>query len=255
MDEVVSKHYLKEAQEQKLKPTSTMPDQNIRRLEIQTILKYLNDGEKCLEVGCGNGYASIEISKIKKLELLGIDATEELIKLAKKQSTQGVRGTINFTFGDILKFDTKISYDTVFSIRCVINLLKWEEQKVALTNMANSVKTNGNLILLEAFSDGLENLNQAISELGLDPISPASHNLHLRKEKIIPHLKQSGLELFIEDNFLSSYYFGTRVIYPSLAKANNQEMVKNSKIDIFFSYLPPYGNFSHIKILGFKKQQ
>ena len=34
---------------------------------------------------------------------------------------------------------------------------------------------------------------------------------------------------------------------------NNIEMVKNSNIDLFFSYFLPVGNFSHIKILQFKK--
>jgi len=253
MDEIVSKHYLEEAQEQQLKPTSTMPDQNVRRLEIQNIVKYLNDGEKCLEVGCGNGYASIMISKIKQLELSSIDATEELIKLAKKQSTQGVKGTVNFSFGDILKFDTINSFDTVFSIRCIINILNWDEQKKALSNMARSIRNNGRIVLLETFSDGLEELNKAREELGLPPIKAAAFNLHLDKQNVVRHLKNFGFELFIEDNFLSTYYFGTRVIYPALAKACNCKLVFNSKIDEFFSLMPSYGNLAHIKILGFKK--
>lgn len=253
MDEIVSNHYLEEAQEQQLKPTSTMPDQNIRRLEIQNIIKYLNDGEKCLEVGCGNGYASIEISKIKQLELLSIDATQELIKLAKKQSTQGIKGTINFSFEDILKFDTINSFDTVFSIRCIINILNWNDQKKSLTNITRSIRNHGRIILLETFTDGLQELNKAREELGFPPIKAAPFNLHLDKQKVISHFKSLGFKLIIEDNFLSTYYFWTRVIYPAVAKSCNSKIVFNSKIDEFFSLLPSYGNFGHIKILGFKK--
>ena len=132
--------------------------------------------------------------------------------------------------------------------------MKWEDQKIALGNMCGMVKNNGKMILLEAFSDGLEELNQARKEMGLESIPPAYHNLHLKKELVIDHLSNNGFKLVEEDNFLSTYYFGTRVIYPALAKANNVEMVFNSKIDSFFSHFPAYGNFAHIKILVFKKE-
>jgi len=252
--EIVDKHYKDEAKNRKLSLSSTMPDLNIRRLEIENIVKYLDDNVDCLEVGCGNGAASIEISRRKKLNLLSVDGNDEMIDLAKQQSTDGIKGKIEFSQKDVLNINELSSFDTVFSIRCIINLMKWEDQKKALTNMANAVKKMGKLIILEAFSDGLTELNQARKEFGLDSIPPAFHNLHLKKELVIQHLENQGLNLIAEDNFLSSYYFGSRVIYPVLAKANNQELVKNSKIDSFFSNFPPYGNFSHIKILEFRKQ-
>ena len=83
---LVNEHYKKQAKEHNLALTSTMPDQNIRKKEIENIIKYLEDGEKCLEVGCGNGAASIMISKIRRLNLLSIDSTKEMIELAQQQS-------------------------------------------------------------------------------------------------------------------------------------------------------------------------
>jgi len=131
--------------------------------------------------------------------------------------------------------------------------MEWKDQQLALTNMANAVKPGGKLILLEAFSDGLDELNEARKEVSLEPLPPAYHNLHLKKELVNPLLEKNGLKFYEENNFLSSYYFGTRVIYPALAQANNKEIVKNSKFDIFFSQYPPIGNFAHIKILCFNK--
>ena len=251
--DLVTKRYFEEAQQSELSLKSTMPDSNTRRLEIENILKYINENDSCLEIGCGNGAASIEISKIKTLDLTSIDDNEEMIKLAKKQPSNEIKGKIQFQRLNVLNLEFQETHDTIFSIRCLVNLMIWEDQKKALQKMAKAVKKGGKLILLEAFSDGLDELNQARKELGLENIPPAYHNLHLNKELVIPHLQENNMNLIKEDNFLSSYYFGSRILYPALAKANNVEIVKNSKIDKFFSYFTPIGNFSLIKILAFQK--
>jgi len=251
--DLVTKRYFEEAQQRELSLKSTMPDSNTRRLEIENILKYINENDSCLEIGCGNGAASIEISKIKTLDLTSIDDNEEMIKFAKKQPSNEIKGKIQFQRLNVLNLEFQETHDTIFSIRCLVNLMIWEDQKKALQKMAKAVKKGGKLILLEAFSDGLDELNQARKELGLENIPPAYHNLHLNKELVIPHLQENNMNLIKEDNFLSSYYFGSRILYPALAKANNVEIVKNSKIDKFFSYFAPIGNFSHIKILAFQK--
>lgn len=250
---IVSDHYANVANQHQLSLTSTMPDQNVRRLEIKNIVSNLNDEDNCLEVGCGNGAASVEISKIKRITLNSTDFSQEMIELAKQQSLTGVKGSLKFIHQDILELNESSMYDVVFTIRCIINLLTWDDQKKALRNMIHALKPNGKLILLEAFSDGLGELNQARSEVGLDPIPPAFHNLHLNKEQTIQYLHEENMNFIAENNFLSTYYFGTRVIYPALAKANNVELVRNSKFDSFFTYFPSYGNFSHIKILCFQK--
>ena len=220
---------------------------------MENIISHLKDGERCLEVGCGNGVASIAISKKKKIDLTCIDFFPEMIVLAKKQPVKGIKGKIGFERQDILEFKTKNYFDTVFTERCVINLLKWSEQKKALKNMAAALKKGGKLILLEAFSDGLEELNRARQEVGLEKIKPAYHNLHLDKKSVVGYLSEEGLEFIAENNFLSSYYFGSRVIYPAIAKANKKKIKYNSSFVNFFSFLPPCGNYSHIKTLVFKK--
>ena len=86
---IVNQRYNSEAEKRQLSLGSTMPDLNTRRLEIQNIVKYLKDGELCLEVGCGNGAASIEISKLQNLDLLSTDANNEMINLANQQKIGG----------------------------------------------------------------------------------------------------------------------------------------------------------------------
>lgn len=251
---LVKEHYKKEAKENNLSLTSTMADVSTRRLEIENILLYLKPGKKCLEVGCGNGAASIEISKKIKLDLTATDFSSDMIALAKKQSTKGIKGKIVFKEEDVLKINYDKEFDVVFTERCIINLLNWEDQKMALKNMATALKKGGILFLVEAFQDGLDELNNARKDLGLDQIGPAYHNFYLNKEKVIEYLKGEQLHIAQENNFLSSYFFGSRVLYPALAKLAQKEITYNSAFARYFSLLPSLGNYSQIKILAFKKK-
>ena len=52
-------------------------------------------------------------------------------------------------------------------------------------------------------------------------------------------------------NFLSSYYFVSRVLYPAML--NGSEVVRNSEIAKFFSYLPPMGNYCPIQAFVLRK--
>ncbi len=250
---LIKEHYKKEAGKDKLSMHSTMADLNTRRLEIENIVAFLKDNKKCLEVGCGNGSASIEISKAKKLDLLCVDFSPEMIALAKKQPTLGIKGKIKFQEEDVLKLKYENLFDFIFTERCIINLLSLEDQKKALKNISNALKVGGNLILLEAFNDGLGELNSARKDIGLEPIAPAYHNLYLDKDLVIEYLKGQDLKFVKESNFLSSYFFGSRVIYPFFAKANKKDIKYNTAFARYFSFFPPFGNYSQIKILLFKK--
>lgn len=250
---LVKKHYKEEAAKTAMSLTSTMADVNTRRLEMDALVSYLKTAKKALEVGCGNGAASVEIAKRVKLNLTCVDFTPELIALAKKQPTKGIKGKVDFYEQDVLKLPYKNAFDAVFTERCIINLMTWEHQKTALANMAGALKSGGRLILLEAFNDGLAQLNRSRQDVGLEPVGPAYHNFYLDKEAVIEHLKGLRMKFAQENNFLSSYFFGSRVLYPALAKANKKEIAYNSAFASYFAYLAPVGNYSQIKILVFKK--
>lgn len=249
---VVRQHYKQEAQTHGLAATATMADVTTRALEISTLLSHLKSGDKCLEVGCGNGAGSLQIARSKKLSMTCIDFSTDLIELAMQQPKTGVKGSLKFRQQDVLELDER-GFDVVFTERCIINLLDWNDQKEALRRMAKALKKGGRLLLLEAYKDGLQELNRARQELGLPEIPPAYHNLHLEKEAVAEFLSGEGLRLTEEDNFLSSYYFGSRVLYPALANAAKKDIVYNSAFGSFFAALPPAGNYAHIKLLVFEK--
>ena len=250
---LVKQHYKEEAEKNTISLTSTMADVNTRRLEIEHLASYLKSGKKCLEIGCGNGASSIKKKKKVKVDLLATDFSTDMIAMAKKQSIKGIKGKIKFQEQDVLTLNHKKEFDFIFTERCIINLLNWNDQKKALENMALALKANGKLIILEAFNDGLEELNKCREELGLDAVGPAYHNFYLDKEPVINHLKDQGLKFVEENNFLSSYFFGSRALYPAIAKANKKEIKYNSAFVNFFAMIPSMGNYSQLKILVFKK--
>lgn len=250
---LVKKHYKEEAKKSGLSLASTMADLSTRKLEIKSIISYLKNNKKCLEVGCGNGAASVEISKAVKLDLTCVDFSEDMIKLAQKQPINEIKGKIKFKVENVLQLKYKNVFDAVFTERCIINLMNWDDQKEALKNIAGSLKIEGKLILLEAFNDGFEELNNCRREVGLEPLEPAYHNFYLNKEQVIDYLKKQKLKFIEENNFLSSYFFGSRVLYPIFAKAGKKDIKYNASFVKYFSFLPPFGNCSQIKILLFSK--
>lgn len=250
---LVQGHYRREAKSEGEALTSTMRDQVTRRLEIDRLLHYLPDEAACLEVGCGNGAATLEIAGQRRLSITAIDASPALIALAKKRSRQGVPGAVTFTHADVLTFAPAARFDVVYTERCIINLMHSADQKRALQAMARLLKPGGRMLLLEAFEEGNTLLNQARADIGLEPIPPAYHNLHLQQKRVVAWMRAAKLRLVVDDNFLSSYYFGSRVLYPALARLGRRDCYYNNAFSAWFALLPPLGNYSHIKLLVFEK--
>ncbi len=74
-------------------------------------LDYLKDGDKVLDLGCGNG-RYFSLCRLKDIEYFGIDNAEDLIKEAKKNYPQA-----KFQVADALKIPFPDNYfDKVYSI-------------------------------------------------------------------------------------------------------------------------------------------
>ena len=54
-------------------------DQSAIELEIRTILNWLEDGDKVLDVGCANGFSTLEFAANKNIEIKGLDYIPEMI--------------------------------------------------------------------------------------------------------------------------------------------------------------------------------
>jgi 2-polyprenyl-3-methyl-5-hydroxy-6-metoxy-1,4-benzoquinol methylase len=73
-----------------------------------------------LDVGCGPGYHDAILAKSLKMEIMGIDVAENMIKLAKKTAKQtNVEQQCDFERVDFMTFQSEKSFDVVLSLGVV----------------------------------------------------------------------------------------------------------------------------------------
>lgn len=194
--------------------TPTSRDPFLSGLEESNIMAYLHKSSRCLELGCGDGVHSAKYAKkVKNLSVL--DISNSLISLAKKRIS-GLRiDNIGFTVGSVLDADDIYDsgkFDRVISQRCLINLPTWRYQKNAIRKIHDLIKPGGLFLVSEGFQDGLDNLNNFRSKMGLPEITVARYNNNLIRK---------DFEAFIPDYFdivdirdYGFYLFLSRVFHP-----------------------------------------
>ena len=246
--------YASEAANHGTRGTSTIQDIRTRNLEVKAITSFIEDGQKVLEVGCGNGYVAIQLVRAYEIELAAMDFSPELIQQAKSQSLVGARGKVSFSVGDILKLGARETFDVIFSVRCLQNLISWEDQKIALGNIVHALKPGGEYIMEESFWTGLNNLNEARAELDLEAVPESWHNIFFQEEKTKEFMATVGCPYVDQLPFLSGYYFGSRVLLPALMP-KGKKVTSASRLNDYFIHLPPGGDFCPMKILRFRRTQ
>jgi SAM-dependent methyltransferase len=253
-EDLILARYESEAREHGHDPSSTMRDETTRDLELGAILTCVQYATRSrgrdlslLEVGCGNGYMLQAIrDRFNEIRLSGIDFTPQMVELAEAREIANC---------DVRKDDIRnlgfpaAAFDVVLSERCLINVLDPSEQEAALAELRRVLADGGYLILIEAFTDGLENLNRARTELGLPENTPPAFNRWLDDTRFRRWLEKNfAIETDSElppGNFLSTHYFISRVLYPAITK---REVLYNTEFVKFFRFLPAQGDYAPIRL-------
>jgi len=226
-------------------------------LEIREVLKHLQDGDRVLDVGCANGYSTVEFARQRQIQVWGLDYIPEMITQARARlDGLSTRGFVEFAVGDITSLDEPDDhYDRVVAIRVLINLGSWERQLRALRECARVAKPGGTVLLSEATLQGWRRLNAFRREWGLPDIPMPAFNEYLDEDQMraagVPKLR---LETVVD--FSSSYFVGTRVLKPLLIQAlggaidvADPEMEWNR----WFAQLPPLGDYGTQRLFVFHK--
>jgi SAM-dependent methyltransferase len=111
--------------------------------EVQTLVKGIKEGDKILDVGCGNGRL-LEALRGKQVQYLGVDNSREMIKIARRNYPEE-----KFVCGDILDLQ-KIPADNFDYIFCLAVLPHIPSQKLrikALEELRGKLAPHGRLIL------------------------------------------------------------------------------------------------------------
>jgi ubiquinone/menaquinone biosynthesis C-methylase UbiE len=233
-------------------------DRMVMEMEVREIVQHLSDGDNVLDIGCANGYSTVQFASQRKINIRGLDYIPEMIEQAKQRLTGfagGLLGAVTFATGDITALDEPSNrYDKVLTIRVLINLA--DRQMQGLRECARVLKPGGTLLVSEATVQGWRRLNRFRQEWGLPDIPMPPFNQYIDEDRLVEELP-SDLRLLRIVNFASSYYVGTRVLKPLLSKAlggavnpADPEMEWNR----WFSLLPPAGDYGTQKLFIFQKQ-
>ena len=123
----------------------------------------LNGTENVLDLGCGDGKVTAEISKlVSKGSIIGIDNSAAMIKLAKDRHSVAIYPNLSFKEMDAvnLKFDDR--FDLIFS-NAVLHWVK--DQKSVIKGMFKSLKHGGRVLLQMGGKGNAAEIVEVLSEL------------------------------------------------------------------------------------------
>jgi ubiquinone/menaquinone biosynthesis C-methylase UbiE len=234
-------------------------DVRVMEMEVREIVARLSPGDRVLDIGCANGFSTVQFASVPGVRIRGLDYIPEMIDEAQRRLrslSSDLQERIEFVRGDITALaEPAASADKIVTIRVLINLGDWERQLAALRECARVLKPGGDLLLSEATVQGWTKLNDFRREWGLDDIPMPPFNFYLDEERLARELPQ-GLQLVETVNFASSYYVGTRVLKPLLARALGNGVDPADPLmewNRWFSTLPAAGDYGTQKLFILRK--
>ena len=109
--------------------------------EFEELKKYIKDGERVLDLGCGNGRL-FELFKNKKVEYIGVDFSEKFIKKAREKYGDHfmVADAFNLPFSDN-------SFDSIWAIAFFHHIPSKHLRLKILKEIKRVLKKNGKVIM------------------------------------------------------------------------------------------------------------
>ncbi len=251
------KHWEKNADKFKNDHTVSWGDINLINLEIKNISAFLKDGDLVLDAGCSNGYSTFEIANKKNIRVRAFDYSQKSISYAlKSQKTKDKSNRIRFYHGNILNInEPDNSFDKVYTIRVIINLLSWKLQKQAILEMHRVLKPEGLFLLTEGFSGSLKKFNALRKLGGLPPLAMHEFNLYLQEKKFERFVK-SYFEIVAIKKFSSVYYVASRFLRYLTMNTTDKDSYINTFNTFFnqFEETDQSGDFGTVKLYVLKKK-
>ncbi len=257
--EQIREHWSQQATTYGQSPSASWSDHFVIDMEVAQITKYLDDGDRVLDLGCANGFSSASIVKKKAVRVLGVDYIPEMIEMARQRLPsleEEVNGRLEFAIGEATNLGlTDMQFDKVVVIRVIINLGDWSNQVRAMQECSRVLRHGGLLLMAEATLQGWRRLNALRNEWGLEDIPIPGFNNYLDQDKVVAALQPSmALQEIV--NFASTYYVGTRVLKPLLIQACRLDMNvadPDMEWNRWFSQLPAAGDYGTQKLFVFRK--
>jgi ubiquinone/menaquinone biosynthesis C-methylase UbiE len=189
-------------------------------LEFLFLGRFFRDGEKILDLGCGNGRTTLFLAEnFPDALVTGVDFVPEMIEIAREEARN--RGVKNVTFS---VHDASLpgprglspgSFDKILTKRLLINL-KGEKKFTAIENIHALLADGGRYIMVECFREPLDRVNAIRREFSLEPIQVKEFNEYLEM-----HFLEAMAHRFVVEevlDFESLYYFISRIFNATLSQ-------------------------------------
>jgi len=114
--------------------------------EAKEVARHIKDGDSVLEIAPGAGYLSIELSKLGKYKIAGMDISKDLVEICIKNSKEaGVE--IDFLQGNVSNMP--FNANTFNFIICVFAFKNFKEPLKALQEMQRVLKPGGTALIMD----------------------------------------------------------------------------------------------------------
>lgn len=114
--------------------------------EAKEVAKHLKDGDSVLEVAPGPGYLSIELAKLGKYKITGMDISKDIVAIAANNAKEaGVE--IDFRQGNASCMP--FNENTFNFIICVLSFKNFKEPLKCLNEFYRVLKTGGTALIMD----------------------------------------------------------------------------------------------------------
>ena len=264
MSHKIKQYWNERARDRGVSRQVTTDDFFLRELEIAKLKEKISaislpHGSTVADIGCGDGYSTLSIAAaFPTIRFVGIDYSEEMLALAeqRRSAQPELLKNVSFQVGDVRRLSTSVNadkFEVVLTMRSLINLPSSREQYNALTQIAEHLKAGGYYFGIENFVQGQQAFNRLRAAMGLPEIPIRWHNHFFDEEEFLAETAKC-FDSVIIDNFSSSYYLATLIIYSAGCHLTGQEPDYFHPIHQTAGQLPPIGDFSPIKLVSMRRK-
>ncbi len=255
-DEVVFDYWQNKASEKGIDRTATIRDHHYHRLEIATIKRYLRSTDNCLDIGCGNGIATIDYAESVD-SIIGADYSPGMIEAAQQRLPHKPQSCseLSFQVADArdLPFEDE-QFSRVIMERCLINIPDRDQQVQAALEAARTLKSGELFLLAEVTLQGHEKVNKHRLMHGLEKLKVHWHNTYVDEPAFVDAVSER-LEL-VETIRFGMYGFISKVLHPLMVAP--QEPSFDAKINEVAAEMalkmPDFDGCSHQVLFVFRKK-
>jgi ubiquinone/menaquinone biosynthesis C-methylase UbiE len=137
--------------------------------QANEVAKHIKDGDSVLEIAPGAGYLSIELSKLGKYKITGMDISKDLVEIATRNAKEA-GADIDFQQGNVSNMPF---HENVFNfIVCVLAFKNFREPLKALEEMHRVLKPGGTALIMDLNRKASMRVTKTVAEnMGLKGIN------------------------------------------------------------------------------------